>query len=409
MPGKLIALACVIAWAGCVVEAPGYEQGDEPTSNENGVDLGDGSITPDIAGCSAVTTVILYSEDTDDLALPRAFAANADRCTKYYVNLPALSNDKTEPRATVAAVHALGPNFYATAEFSWGAWRDWIAQSPGTRDWATAGKQFRERMAAAGYDVNAGDTWAINEFPASTRTGDNDVWQHERAAVMALATGDGGNVVQGVVFLAGMGQTLQDTSVYKSNMEGWLRQTPWWNDMASYVRSFAYEVYADPHDSCAGSNVMADMEHLDAYLEHLPRLAKAGGAESATAAAYLAHHYVPLVSAAFNSNSGFGDNQIPLAAFLKYARLQVFASHYWAAYHGYPGRRLGFAYAPKDATPDQLDSLTKAIAGAMSRAYPANRFWNLAKYACSTGGSLDGCGCQVNGSFNPAWSAFDSW
>ena len=116
-----------------------------------------------------------------------------------------------------------------------------------------------------------------------------------------------------------------------------------------------------------------------------------------------------MVNAAWNSNSGFGNNLIALAAFTKFSRLQVFASHYWAAYHGYPGRRLGFSWAPKNATADQQATLTQEIAGAVGRSYPANRFWNLGKDACSTSGNLDGCGCQVSGSYNPAWSAFGSW
>src|SRR5690348_18385945 len=114
-------------------------------------------------------------------------------------------------------------------------------------------------MAAAGYDVATGDTWAINEFPASTRTGADGVWDHERAAVRALAAGDGGAAVQGVVFMAGMGQTLGNVSVYKANVKGWLEQDAWWSDMASSVRWFGYEVYADPHTDCVeGGNVADD-------------------------------------------------------------------------------------------------------------------------------------------------------
>src|SRR2546430_9829227 len=37
----------------------------------------------------------------------------------------------------------------------------------------------------------SGDTWAINEFPSTTRTGELDVWTHEENAVKGLAEGDG--------------------------------------------------------------------------------------------------------------------------------------------------------------------------------------------------------------------------
>src|SRR5204862_7386294 len=189
-------------------------------------------------------------------------------------------------------VHALGPNVHALAEFSWSGWANWIAQSPGTRDFEIAGKVFRQRMVDAGYDVASGDSWVINEFPSSTRTGLNNVWDHERLAVKGLFEGDGSLHSQGIVFLAGMGQGLQNFAVYKPNVKDWLKEAPFWNAMASYVRWFSYEVYADPHLDCVpGSNVVADADHLNAYLEHLPRLAEAGGAQTATASHYLARSY----------------------------------------------------------------------------------------------------------------------
>ncbi len=406
---KLVVLAsCLGLVTACMVGDP-----DEPAppEDDSGADLGDGELTADLAGgCAQMTTVILYSEGTDELTLPRAFAASADRCTRYYVHLPALAADKTLPRMGADRVHALGPNFHAMAEFSWGAWRDWIAASPGTRDWELAGKAFRDRMAAAGYDVASGDLWAINEFPTTTRTGVEDVWTHERAAIRGLAVGDGTYTVRGVAYLAGMGQTLTNMSVYKANVEGWLQQDAWWSDMASYVRWFAIEVYADPHLNCVnGSNVVSDAENLSAYLEHVPRLAREGGAATATAAAYLQHHFVPLVNAAWNSNNGFGDNEIALGDFERFSRLQVYATHVWAAHEGYPGRRLGFAWAPKDTTVAQDDALSTTIAGSVARAYSAGGFYNVGKYACGTSGSLDGCGCTVSGAFNPAWDTFATW
>ncbi len=357
-----------------------------------------------IAGCSSVTTVLLYSEETYELTLPNAFAAAADRCTRYYVDLPHQSGDPTMPRPGADKVHALGANVHAMAEFSWSGWAQWIAQSPGTRDWALAGKTFRQRMVDAGYDVAAGDTWVINEFPSSTRTGDADVWTHERSAVKALYAGD----TQGVVFLAGMGQTLQNFAVYKPNVAGWLEQDAWWADMSRYVRWFGYEVYADPHDDCAG-NVAADADHLDDYLEHVPRLAVAGGARTQTAAAYLARSYVPLVNAAWNSDGGFGNNVVALGDFEKFSRLQIYATHLWASGHAYPGRRIGFAWSPKNATTDQQQELADVIANSVARAYPAGGFYNLGKYACSTSGSLAGCGCTITGAFNNAWQTFATW
>src|SRR5262245_30264536 len=71
-----------------------------------------------IAGCTSVTTVLLYSENTFEFTLPNAFAAAQDPCTRYFVDLPALAADHTMPRTGADQVHALGPNFHALAEFS---------------------------------------------------------------------------------------------------------------------------------------------------------------------------------------------------------------------------------------------------------------------------------------------------
>lgn len=106
----------------------------------------------------------------------------------------------------------------------------------------------------------------------------------------------------------------------------------------------------------------------------------------------------------------FGDNLVGLADFVKFSRLQVFATHFWAANHGYPGRRIGFAWAPKGSTPEQEAQISTAIANAVARSYPMNEFFNLGKYACSTSGNLDGCGCTIAGAYNPQWSTqFATW
>jgi hypothetical protein len=372
------------------------------------VDGGDDGVA--LAGCNSVTTVLLYSESTFELRLPLAFADAPDPCTRYYVQLPHLNPDTTMPRPDADKVHALGPNFHALAEFSWSGWANWIAQSPGTRDFELAGKIFRKRMADAGYDVARGDSWVINEFPSSTRTGEGDARDHEKLAVKGLDEGDGTASSKGVVFLAGMGQNLMNFAVYKPNVKSWLEDSAFWNAMSAHVRWFSYEVYADPHYDCVrGSNVVADADHLNAFLEHLPRIADAGGAATAAASKYLARSYLPLVNAAWNSDNGFGNNVVSLAVFEKFSRLQIYATHLWAANHPYPGRRIGFAWAPKNSTPDQEIELAGIVARSVTRAYPPNAFYGLGKFACSIYGGLEGCGCVVAGAYNEGWQAFASF
>ena len=118
---------------------------------------------------------------------------------------------------------------------------------------------------------------------------------------------------------------------------------------------------------------------------------------------------MPLVNAAWNSDNGFGNNMISMADFVKFSRLQIYATHVNAAHVGYPGRRIGFAWAPKNSTVEQEQYLAGQIANSVGRAYPANKFYNYGKYACSVSGALDGCGCTTAGDYNQAWEAFGTW
>ena len=80
------------------------------------------------------------------------------------------SADKTQPRADQAwRIRALGPAFHALAEINVTGWTAWVATTGSS--WYAAGVEARRRMAAAGYDVAAGDTWALNELSSAVRQG----------------------------------------------------------------------------------------------------------------------------------------------------------------------------------------------------------------------------------------------
>jgi hypothetical protein len=381
------------------------------------VNEGYGLDTDAITGCKQVSTVLVYAQQ-DYLTIAQGLAAHADRCTRYYVSLPALAADKTMPRSgengqnIPDAIRAFGPNFHAMAEFSWSGWHRWIADSPGTRTWQMAGKLFRQRMVDAGYRVDLGDIWEVNEFPSTTRTGANGTWEHEEAAVKGLWEGDGAHV-KGLVFMMGMGQGTTYLDVYKEQLRGWLSHASFWAAMNAHVKWFAQEVYPDPHFDCVGSsNVLTEQAHMSAYLEHLPRLAAAGPHAADTAFAYLDHAYVPLFGAAWRAKIGYGETDIPFESMIKFLRLEVYSTHFWAAHHAYPDRRIGFAWAPPydRTTADQRRTFANVLGGSIQRSYPYDGFWQLGKYACSTTGSLDGCGCAVEGGhFNEAWSTMATW
>src|SRR5690348_4578301 len=63
--------------------------------------------------------VIFYAQ-TDWLRLATRLAANPSPCAQYYVSIPPLAANKTQPRSGQAAqIRALGPSFHAVDELNW--------------------------------------------------------------------------------------------------------------------------------------------------------------------------------------------------------------------------------------------------------------------------------------------------
>ena len=126
---------------------------------------------------------------TDWLRLATKLAATASPCAEYYVSIPPIVGDKTNLRPGQAdRIRALGANFHALAEFHWTTWSRWVTDNATT--WYAAGVEMRKRMAQAGFDVAAGDTWAVNEFPSTVRSGSGTARENARELVRGLYEGD---------------------------------------------------------------------------------------------------------------------------------------------------------------------------------------------------------------------------
>ena len=107
----------------------------------------------------------------DWLRLATTLAAKASPCAQYYISVPPVTADKTRQRPGHAAqIRALGPTFHALAEIHLSTWQKWVASTGST--WHQAGIDARRKMAAAGFDVTAGDTWALNEVTSAMRRGE---------------------------------------------------------------------------------------------------------------------------------------------------------------------------------------------------------------------------------------------
>ena len=160
---------------------------------------------------------------TDWLRLTTKLAATASPCAEYYVSVPPLVSDKSQPRPNEASrIRALGPAF-PPAEMNVTGWTAWVTSTGSS--WHQAGVEARRRMAAAGYDVAAGDTWALNELSSAVRQGTGNARANMRAFLNGLYDGDGTlPTARGTVFVAGIGQGTTDLSLYQARLQDGTRR-----------------------------------------------------------------------------------------------------------------------------------------------------------------------------------------
>src|SRR6476620_2050813 len=171
------------------------------------------------AGCRPLHAVFYAA--TDWLRLATKLAAQASTCAQYSVSIPPLVADKTKPRPDQAwRIRALGPSFHALAEIHFTAWQKWVASTGSS--WYQAGVEARRRMASAGFDVAAGDTWAMNEVSSAARRGDGNARANLRELLRGLYDAGGeGPPTRGVVFIVGIGQRAP-VATYKARTQEWL-------------------------------------------------------------------------------------------------------------------------------------------------------------------------------------------
>jgi hypothetical protein len=346
------------------------------------------------AGC---TRLVFYSP-TDWLRLATKLAANQAPCAQYYISIPPLAADKTNFRPDQPwRIRALGSNFHAVAEISYNGWGSWVAANGST--WYAAGVEARRRMAAQGFDVSAGDTWAVNESSSAVRTGTGAARQNLRDLVRGLYdAGGGGPQVKGAVFVVGVGQSALSLSTYKGTLQLWYADAPFWTDMNTYVSDWSQELYGDIRNyAVPGASAATRRDELNAWLQHPLALAGAGPPEIATAKAFLQAAYSPLANAAWRypSGIGFGWTDVPFEQMQDYVSAQTYAL-------GSAGAHFGFAWSPnrpEGVTITQFATESGAVADRLAAAIhdPATAC------AASCTNAIDAA------SFNEGWKDFATW
>jgi hypothetical protein len=352
----------------------------------------------------------------DWLRLATTLAAKVSPCAEYYISVPPVVADKTRQRPGQAErIRALGPAFHAMAEIHLTTWQKWVASNSAT--WYQAGVEARRKMAAAGFDVTRGDTWALNEVTSAMRRNDGNQRANLREFLRGLFDAGGeGPPTRGVVFVVGIGQRVAEVATYKARMQEWLQDAAFWSEVNAYVSDWSQEVYGDVRGYAApGTPAAGRRDALVDYLRHADLLAGAGSAASGTANAFFESVSSPLGNAAWQWDFGFGYTLVDPDLMRHFVSAQVYAFRNQSVRSARPSDHWGFAWAPRNAsslpatewaalTGSVLDRLATAIRDSATET-PADPGVRACGPSQSTwcAGDLDGARLPVS------WRAFRSW
>ena len=354
----------------------------------------------------AQTDVVFYTTDTIRLATELGRLPSA--CADYHLSVTpgGLRGELPRGGGPITAIRSLGSRFHALAEVRPHAWSDYAA----VHGWYAAGVEVRRLMAAVGYNVALGDSWAINEVGApSTSSLSVEVLRDVGTAredllefLRGLYTG-AGSPSRGLVFAANPAQVAGDVSQYKQELLSWYADTPFWDELAQYVRFWAQETYADARTTLvAGATLDERSAALKDYFQHGHRLAAAASPATASAAGFFDAAYAPLANAAFrwpgpnpDTGIGFGYTDLSLATMQNFVSTQTYAQRAAGA------RRLGFAFVPRQ------NSATAAEWVALAARLAASVQGSQAEASGACGAAMTWCDGVVDGAqLNDTWTGF---
>ena len=344
----------------------------------------------------------VFYAPSDWLRLATKLAASASPCAQYLISVPPLAADKTQLRSDQAwRIRALGPAFHALAEINVTGWTSWVASTGGS--WQEAGVEARRRMAAAGYDVAAGDTWVLNELSSAVRQGVGSARANMRAFLKGLYEGDGVvPTARGAVFVAGIGQGTADLSLYQARLQDWYEDQGFWSDLRLYVSDWSQELYGDVRNyAVSGASREARRDSLNEYLQHQISLGSVAPESAAAARDFLNATYSPLANAAWQYDASFGWTNVPVELMQDYVSAQTYAMR------SAGNSRLGFAWSPHNFTglpAGDFNAQTDALLGRLAAAITDSA--QAPEAACGATwcvASLDGATATT------AWRTFSAW
>jgi hypothetical protein len=348
--------------------------------------------------------ILMYAQ-TDWLRLATKLAQSPSPCAEYFVSVPPLAADKTQPRANqAAAIRALGSQFHALDEISYTGWNGWV--SAGNGSWFDAGVEARRRMGAAGFNAAAGDTWAMNEVSSAVRKGTGTARQNASEFLRGLAA-DG---TRGVVLVTGVSQTTPDLSSYKLNLQSWLQDTGFWNQVSNFVSDWQQETYGDVRAYAAtGTTPQQRRDALVQYLGHVPALAAAGPEAAGAARGLLSAAFGPLANGAWAWGSAYGWTSVPSSTMQDYVSAEVYAARGVAPAASLD--RFGFAWAPSNTLGLAAGDFAAQTGAILDRLAAAIRDSGVPNEDPGAGACPPPwCTAVLDGAvLTPAWQAFSAW
>ena len=382
------------------------------------------------AYCRQHVNVYFYTS-SDWVRLGQKLAADASPCADYYISIPVLAADKTGLRcAQDDLIRALGPRIHPMAELHFAGWNAWWKANGKTP--VDAGQEFLKKVYACGYDFARGETWSLNEMHSGVRRNVPGARDNMRLFLNTVAAGGFGvPASKGVVWTIGVGQNTVNVSDYKPQIQEWLQDAPFWEDMARDVSAWGQEVYADMrYWGVADTSRNERTTNLSGYLEHFLLLGENAPAAAQPALDFLEQTYFPLASAAWpwTSGSGFGNTAFSDDQMKRFIAEETFAVKHFSLSRPQlaPDGRIAFAYAPGNnvcPNPDvpgttkpcdaklfsQLTSgILDRLASSIHQAYEQGGSSQAG--ACGPPGDHTWCSADIpNAAFNPLWLTFPQW
>jgi hypothetical protein len=382
-----------------------------------------GPDTAETPGCEAEADAIFWG-GVQWIELGQALARESSGCVDYFISVPPTDSDRSALRDAAAfeEVRALGARIHPVAEIRFTGetgWRSWVTgphpEFAEGRTFYEAGVEARRRMEQAGLDVEAGETWALNELSTEVLEDDPGWRDSVREFLRGLYEGEPGMPkARGIVFNIFVPSDTGDVSAYKTDLKAWLEDEAFWSDLNEYVDFFAEEVYPSPFTwGVADASFETRTEYLNDYLFHMLALAEAGPDSVETARNFLERAFVPLANASW-PHEGIGrTNEISAETMSAFVSAQVDAIRDHDGAQGEEERhRIGFAWAPNPAEPSYTDAgrdtVVARLASAIRAAYEEEPDEEMG--ACGRPDENDLCAADVEGAvLNDAWKTFASW